>query len=174
MALALGLDAFSVSLTIGLFHIRLRKVLFVSSLIGFFHMVFPLIGMIIGHFLSIKLPFITSAAGGFLLTFIGIYIIISTFNSQVEKQIKITNVKLMTLSFVVSIDSLPVGISLGVVHMEKFFIILMFGICSMLLAIFGMMIGRKAHGWLRSSSTIIGGAMLMLIGVYIMFYESLL
>src|SRR5690625_2889009 len=169
IAFALGLDAFSVSLTIGLFNIRLRKIFYTSLLIGFFHALLPLIGMAIGHFLSIKLPFLTSTVGGFLLIFIGAYIVFTTFTMNEEKPLQITYVKLLTLSFIVSVDSFPVGLSIGMAHLETMLMIFLIGMISMLLAMIGMSIGKKVHGLFRSSSTIIGSILLFLIGIYVIF-----
>lgn len=169
IAFALGLDAFSISLTIGLFNVRLRKIFYTSFLIGFFHTIIPLIGMIIGHFLSIKLPFLTSTVGGFLLIFIGAYIVFTSFSMTEDKPLEITYIKLFTLSLIVSVDSFPVGLSIGMAHLETIFLIFLIGMTSMFLSVIGMSIGRRVHGIFRSSSTIIGGILLFLIGIYVIF-----
>lgn len=52
MAAALGMDAFSLGIGIGMKGIRLLHVLKISVLIGLFHILMPLIGMYTGQYMS--------------------------------------------------------------------------------------------------------------------------
>ena len=54
MAFALGMDAFSVSLGMGMVTLRMRQILYIGMTIGIFHIVMPFIGMVLGRFLSEK------------------------------------------------------------------------------------------------------------------------
>src|SRR5699024_12471638 len=73
IAFALGLDGFSVSLSIGLQKIRYRKMALIGIVIGLFHFLMRFSGMVIGQFLSIQMSEITSLLGSILLVFIGDY-----------------------------------------------------------------------------------------------------
>lgn len=52
MAVALGLDAFSLGIGIGMKGIRLRDVLRISIVTALFHIIMPLIGMYMGKYVS--------------------------------------------------------------------------------------------------------------------------
>ncbi len=50
MAFALGMDAFSVSLGMGMMTLKLRQILYIGMTIGIFHIIMPFIGMVLGRF----------------------------------------------------------------------------------------------------------------------------
>ncbi len=50
MAFALGMDAFSVSLGMGMMPLKLRQILYIGMTIGIFHIIMPFIGMVLGRF----------------------------------------------------------------------------------------------------------------------------
>ena len=52
MAFALGMDAFSVGLGMGMYKLRLRKIFNIGITIGLFHVWMPLLGLVAGKFLS--------------------------------------------------------------------------------------------------------------------------
>ncbi len=64
MAFALGMDAFSVSLGMGMYKLRLRQIFKIGMTIGLFHIIMPLLGMITGRFLSDQFGAIATYIGG--------------------------------------------------------------------------------------------------------------
>lgn len=169
MAFALGLDGFSVSLGIGLQNIRLKRIAIIGFMIGLFHMLLPFIGISVGQFLSLTMEYITSVIGGFILVFIGSYMIFSALQPRVQLLGNPKGLKLLSVAFIVSIDSLPVGISLGLSGVKTLLIIFLFGICTMFLSWVGLIIGKKAHSLLGMYSEILGGIILFLFGINIIF-----
>src|SRR5690625_6652615 len=77
LAFALSMDAFSVSLSIGMQEIRLKKIAFIGFIIGLFYIVLPLIGIVLGNYISENVTFITELSGGFIFVFIGSYFFLS-------------------------------------------------------------------------------------------------
>src|SRR5690625_855344 len=126
MSIALGLDAFSVSLGMGLQDIRLKKMAIIGMIIGLFHVILPFIGILIGRFISIKLQLVTSALGGFILIFIGSYMFFSALQTETNTLVRLNGIKIISLSLIVSLDSFPVGLSLGISGVHKIFIIFLF------------------------------------------------
>ena len=59
MAFAFSMDSFSIGLGLGLLSMRMKRMALISTLSGFFHMVMPLIGMIVGQVLSVHFGQIT-------------------------------------------------------------------------------------------------------------------
>lgn len=169
MAIALSMDAFSVSLSIGLQNIRLKRVVLLGMMIGLFHCLLPFIGIIIGNILSLKLEVVATMVGGLLLVAIGFYMFYAAFTDRPNALVNLTGFKLVTISFAVSVDSFPVGLGLGMLGMRTIAVIFMFGIVSMLFAWLGMLIGKKVHGHLSKYSEAFGGVILFIFGMRIIF-----
>ena len=169
MAFALGLDGFSVSLGIGLQNIRIKRIAMIGFIIGVFHVILPFIGIIIGNYLSLKVEYITSLAGGFILIFIGAYMIFSALQIKEYFFENLKGFKLMSIAFIVSIDSLPVGISLGLSGVQTLLMFFLFGIITALLSWIGMLIGKKTNAILGLYSEVIGGIILCIFGLNIVF-----
>ncbi|MCC3356245.1 manganese efflux pump MntP family protein [Bacillus sp. REN16] len=170
MAFALGMDAFSVGLGMGLIQLRLKQIFSIGITIGLFHMWMPLAGMMIGHFLSDTFGAIATYAGGGLLLFLGIQMIISSFKDD-DKQRMITPVGfgLFIFALSVSLDSFSVGLSLGIYGAKTVMVILMFGAVSMALTWIGLLVGRKVQNWLGTYSEVLGGSILLVFGVKLLF-----
>ncbi|HEU5139166.1 MAG TPA: manganese efflux pump, partial [Bacillales bacterium] len=78
MAFALGMDAFSVGLGMGMLDLRLKRILKIGFVIGLFHMVMPLFGMLIGDYLSDYFGAMAALLGGILLLLLGAQMIYSS------------------------------------------------------------------------------------------------
>ncbi|HZG73742.1 MAG TPA: manganese efflux pump, partial [Chondromyces sp.] len=79
MAFALGMDAFSIGLGMGMFQLRLKQIFYIGLTIGLFHVWMPLAGMLAGRFLSEQFGTIAGYAGGILLILLGLQMILSGF-----------------------------------------------------------------------------------------------
>ncbi|MEI3604234.1 manganese efflux pump [Pseudogracilibacillus sp. SE30717A] len=169
MAVALGLDGFSVSLSIGMQNIRLKRVAIIGLTIGCFHIILPFIGFVVGQYLTSKVEYVTSVAGGFILIIIGSYMVFSALQTKNEFLINPEGIKLLSVAIIVSVDSLPVGLSLGLSGVKTIFIIFCFGIITMILSWIGLLIGKKAHSLLGTYSEILGGVILFMFGLNIIF-----
>lgn len=169
LAFAMGLDAFSVSLGLGMQRMRLKRVALIGLIIGLFHILMPFIGMILGKMISSQLNEMAALAGGLLLVGIGLQMLFSAFNHEEKKFIKPIGTGLIFLAFGVSIDSFPVGLSLGISGVKTAMALLLFGVVSTLLSWLGMLLGRKMYGYLGVYSQMLGGSILVVFGLNIMF-----
>lgn len=165
IALALGLDGFSVCLAIGMYNIRLRRIVMIGLLIGLFHMLLPLIGLIIGHLMSTKWTSFAATVGSFLLIFIGLYMIFSSLQESNKGTISPYGIRLLTIILFISIDSFSVGISLGLTGVKTAVFIFLFGIVTAILAWLGLLIGKKTSKLFGVYSEIVGGFILLLFGL---------
>lgn len=165
IAIALGLDGFSVCLSLGLQNLRLKRIFFIGLLIGIFHMVLPFIGFFIGHLLSLTWENIASLLGGSILVFLGLYMIYSTLLLDNRYSFNPFGVQLLSLAFIVSIDSFPVGLSLGLSGFKTTLLILLFGVSTTLLAWTGLLIGKKSSTIFGAYSEMVGGFILFLFGI---------
>src|SRR3954453_3390780 len=87
MAFALGMDAFSVGLGMGMYKLRLRKIFNIGLTIGLFHVWMPLVGVAAGKFLSERFGTFATFIGGFLLILLGVQMVWSTLKKSEEKVI---------------------------------------------------------------------------------------
>lgn len=121
MAFALGMDAFSVGLGMGLVRLRFRQIFYIGVIIGLFHIWMPLLGMFIGKLLSDKLGMLATYGGGVLLLILGIQMIYSSFKRDEEPFIKPVGWGLIIFALSVSLDSFSVGLSLGIFWSKNIF-----------------------------------------------------
>ncbi|HYK73665.1 MAG TPA: manganese efflux pump MntP family protein [Pseudoneobacillus sp.] len=166
MAFALGMDAFSVGLGMGMFKLRLRQIFKIGITIGFFHVWMPLLGMIAGKFLSDQFGTIATYIGGGLLIVLGVQMILSSLKSEAEGSI-ITPVGfgLLVFAFSVSLDSFSVGLTLGIYGAKTALVLICFGVAATILTWSGLLIGRKVQNWLGKYSEVLGGSILLAFGL---------
>ncbi len=164
MALALGMDAFSVGMGMGMIGLRLRQIAKIGLTIGFFHMLMPLLGIGIGHILSDYFGTVAHVAGGTLLLLLGAQMIFSSFQTE-EKILRPVGLGLILFALSVSLDSFSVGLSLGIFGTRVVAAILMFGLVSMCLTWAGLLLGRKVQRFFGSYSEILGGCILFAFGI---------
>lgn len=163
IAFALGMDAFSVSLSIGLMKIRLRKILFLSSWLVL-HILMPLSGILLGEMISDRLGVIANIISGWLLIMIGVQMIIATvLEKDMKKYVKYSG--LAALALTVSLDSFSVGLSMGMGGISQFVVVLLIGLMSVLLATLGMILSRKGINIFGQYSEAIGGLILLGLGI---------
>ncbi|SDS96372.1 Putative Mn2+ efflux pump MntP [Paenibacillaceae bacterium GAS479] len=169
MALALGMDAFSLGVGIGMRGIRLLDILKLSAIIGLFHVIMPLVGIVAGQYMSLLLGHVAALTAGLLLILLGGHMLIASFRgdggatpSFVDHR---TTGGLMLFALSVSVDSFSVGISLGMFAADVVMTILLFGLAGGLMSVLGLLVGRRIGRSLGSYGEAAGGAILLTFGI---------
>lgn len=170
MAFALGMDAFSVGLGMGMFKLRLRQIIKIGLTIGAFHVVMPLMGMIAGRFLSENFGEIAGYIGGGLLIILGIQMIWTGFKEEEAYRITPVGFGLIIFAISVSLDSFSVGLSLGIYQAKTLIVLLCFGISATVLTWLGLLISRKAQSWLGKYGEVLGGGILFFFGINLLLH----
>lgn len=181
VAIALGADAFSLSLAIGLAGIRKRMILHLSLVIAVFHVVMPLGGMVLGQALGSVLGRFAGGLGGLVLIGLGGRMLFKVYRPTTEHfsfgeardalfHKNITNVSLKgfgiyVLAASVSLDALSVGFSLGTVKADILITVVIIGLVAGLMTGMGLVLGRVMGTWLGDKAESFGGLALILIGV---------
>ncbi|MBU7594350.1 manganese efflux pump MntP [Metabacillus halosaccharovorans] len=165
MALALGMDAFSVGLGMGLIRLRIRQIFYIGITIGIFHIWMPLVGMLIGRLLSDTFGTIATLLGGTLLILLGIQMVVASFKKDEDPFITPVGFGLIVFALSVSLDSFSVGLSLGIYGAKTFLTVAIFGLVSMVLTWLGLLIGKRVQNWLGSYSEALGGSILLAFGI---------
>lgn len=169
MAFALGMDAFSISLGMGMYELRLRQIFKIGITVGIFHIFMPLLGMIAGRFLSQQFDTIAMYIGGGLLFILGVQMIWSSLGKESESIITPTGIGLLIFALSVSLDSFSVGLTLGIYGAQTILVLICFGAGAAILSWLGLLIGRHVQGWLGKYSEVLGGAILLFFGLKLLF-----
>jgi putative Mn2+ efflux pump MntP len=169
MAFAVSMDAFSVSLGMGVFELRLRQIFYIGLTAGLFHMIMPLLGILAGHLLSATFGQITGYVGGGLLMIMGVHMFISSFKSEERMAILPVGWGLILFSLLVSLDSFSAGLSLGMFGARAIVAMACFGIVAAFLTWAGLLMGRKVHSLLGAYGEMLGGLILFLFGLKLLF-----
>lgn len=166
MAIALGMDAFSLGIGIGMKGIRLFDILKISVVIGIFHILMPLMGMFMGHYVGSLLGHVATSAGGILLILLGTHMVYSSFRGDAVPSIDHRTLwGLFVFSLSVSIDSFSVGVSLGMFSTDIVLTVLLFGAFGSLMSIAGLLLGRHMGSWAGDYGEAFGGIILLVFGL---------
>jgi len=163
IAVAMGLDAFSVSLSLGIQQLSIRRMFLFSLIVGIFHYLFPLMGESIGHLFKNYLIFPVDVTA-ILFIVIGIYMMIAAFGEKKNVFLRGKPFAIVLLGLAVSIDSLSIGFSLSFTAILTYWHFILFGSMAMVLTFAGIYIGRKIRLVARIYSEFIAGAILLFIG----------
>lgn len=168
IAVSLSMDAFSLSLAYGTLNLNKKQIVKLSFIVGIYHFVMPLLGLIVGTGLFNIIPIKPNFIIFVILTFIGIQMIIETFKD--DRKIEFKNVlQLLIFGLAVSIDSFSVGVGLKAINSDYLLCSVVFSITSFIFTYFGLVLGNKISQLVGRISTIIGGLVLILIGIISLF-----
>lgn len=166
MALALGMDAFSLGIGMGVRGIRLLNIARVSLVIGLFHILMPLMGMFMGQYVSTLLGDVATAAGGALLVVLGAHMVYTALRG--DSSIAFDHRSfwgLLLFALMVSIDSFSVGVSLGMFASDILLTVLTFGLFGGGMSVLGLLLGRRVGHWVGEYGEALGGIILLVFGI---------
>ena len=165
IAVSLSMDAFSLSLAYGTLNIEKKQIITLSIIVGIYHFFMPLIGNYIGNAVINILPIKPYTIVFLVLTFIGVEMILESIKS--ERNLNLMNiVELLIFGLAVSIDSFSVGIGLNVIYSVPVVCSLIFSISAFIFTYLGLILGKKINDMVGKISTIIGGIVLIIIGIF--------
>ena len=164
IAISLSMDAFSLSLAYGTLNLNKKNIYELSIIIGIYHFIMPLFGVICGskilHFVPINDDFLVFL----VLIIIGIEMLIESFKDR--QQLKIMKItELLFFGLAVSIDSFSVGIGLKSISTNIWIASMIISLTSLIFTYVGLLIGKKINCLIGRFSTILGGIILMIIGL---------
>ncbi|MCR5697699.1 MAG: manganese efflux pump MntP family protein [Marinilabiliaceae bacterium] len=178
LAVALAMDSFAVSITIGLQQKRFvpATLLKVPLAFGIFQGLFPLIGWWLSVQIGESLAAVDHYIAFALLAFIGGRMIYEAFHESGEtKHTDLSKMRsVLYLATATSIDALAVGVSYGLVGIDLRTAIVIIAIVTILFSLAGIFIGVKMGNIFGSKAEIVGGAMLICLGIKIIVEHTLL
>lgn len=172
LALGLSMDSFAVSVTSGLMikKVKLAGFLKFCFVLALFQAMMPVIGWLLGKELKVYIESSDHWVAFILLLLIGGKMIWEG-TKKAEKRKKfdpLNNIILLGLGLATSIDALVVGLSFGFLDIRIIYPILIIGITTFVVTVFGFFLGGKLHKGINLRIEIIGGLVLIGIGIKIL------
>jgi manganese efflux pump family protein len=170
VAVALGMDAFSLGIGLGMNGLPLRRGVWLSFSVGFFHMLLPLVGILLGKVLSVMMKDIAAVVGGGMLCALGIHMLVHVWKREEEKSASVHSaVSVFLFSLSVSVDSLSAGLSMGLFEVNVLVAVALFGLFGALMSGMGVLMGRYVGDWIGVYGETLGGVILLLLGSKFLF-----
>lgn len=172
IAIGLSMDAFAVAICKGLAvrEATVRNALIVGIWFGGFQALMPLVGYFLGVQFENSITSIDHWVAFILLTIIGANMIRESLSKDEEKIDDSLRIKTMfILAVATSIDALAVGISFAFLDVDIILAVILIGVTTFIFSIFGMVIGNVFGAKYKSKAEFIGGAILIILGLKILF-----
>ena len=172
IAVALSMDAFAVSITLGLTaeKPKIREMLIPGIYFGFFQALMPFIGYFAGTHFANKIQNMDHWIAFILLGLIGGKMIKESF-SENEDEISenpFQFIRMFLLAIATSIDALAVGIAFSFFEINIFCAIIIIGLTTFCISTGGVKIGNIFGVRFKSKAELLGGAVLVILGFKIL------
>ena len=186
LSVALGTDLFSVAVPIGMNRLRRRIIIQSAVIFALFHIIMILAGYHAGHWLGHMVEHVSayhvnwpaaaiqngaSILGAMVLTCLGIRMIKNNLTCEPESAHPgqlLQGVSLVMLAAGVSVDALAAGFSLGMMDVDLVMLSVILGVVIFLIAIAGLVLGRKVGRCVGTRAELIGGTILLLLGIHLL------
>ena len=190
IAIGLSMDAFAVSVTNGIIikDLKIGHALKIGLYFGAFQALMPLAGWLAGSQFKDYITSVDHWIAFGLLAFIGGKMIWEAFGEKDEEGEAIEGMcevaisaqgtvcedtlrtgRLLVLAVATSIDALAVGISFAFLSVSIIWAAALIGLITFAICFAGVFIGNKFGGLLKKKAEIVGGLILVLIGLKILF-----
>ena len=163
VAIALGMDSFSLSVGVGIGEVKKYDLLKFGLVVGFLHLILPLIGLYLGKRLGMYLGQLATYLGGIILILLGVKILREAFYEG-EVETTIVGIGIVLLPLTVSLDALTVGFSLGTLVVQALPVALFFGAVAFMMTMIGATLGDRL-GYVFEKADFFGGIILIILGV---------
>ena len=170
LAVALSMDAFAVSIGLGAKKNTPGLALKAGLYFGTFQALMPFIGYLGGKGVLGWIDAYAHSVAFGLLALIGAKMIYEGTQEGIEEDISVITHKMMLiLSIATSIDAMAAGFSLTLLNANPYIACLVIGITTFVFSWIGVFIGKNSGTWLESKAEILGGTILILMGIKILY-----
>jgi putative Mn2+ efflux pump MntP len=174
IAIGLAMDAFAVSITLGLSVTKptAKELIIPGIYFGVFQALMPAIGYFAGTYFAYKIQNADHWIAFVLLGIIGGKMIKESLSKKRDKdkpaEYTFRFTKMLALAIATSIDALAVGITFAFFKVHIFKTILITGTITLFISLCGVKIGSIFGTRFKSKAEFAGGAVLILIGIKIL------
>jgi len=171
IAVGLSMDAFAVSITLGLSVKKpgIRELLTPGIFFGFFQALMPVTGYFAGFYFANKINEFGHWIAFILLGIIGGKMMIESFSKKEENpdESHFQFMKMLVLAIATSIDALAVGVTFAFFNINIFKAAIIIGLITFSLSMAGVKIGNMFGTRFKSKAEFAGGAVLVILGIKI-------
>jgi putative Mn2+ efflux pump MntP len=164
LGFALSLDNFRASIAIGTVPLSFRRTVQVALMFGLWDAVMPLVGLLLGGYVSGAVGTVAEYVGAIVLGGYGLYLLISALRHPEPDEID-HPLALFGIPFSLSLDNLLAGASLGLLGFPPWISATVFGITTALMTLVGLRLGRAAARIIRIRSDLLSGVTLIVAAV---------
>lgn len=164
IGIALSMDTFSLSLSLGTFNITNKQALKLSIIVGIMHFFMPILGMLLGEKIISLFELQCDFLLGVILLFIAIQMIIDLIKHE-ENSFNLNILGMFLFALGVSLDSFSVGLGIKAITENINLATSIFAICSFIFTFIGIMIGKFANKFIGTYASIFGVVILLILGI---------
>jgi putative Mn2+ efflux pump MntP len=175
IAIALAMDAFSVSISAGVLlkNPKPRQYFRLSFHFGLFQFLMPLGGYVVGEKFSNRIEAFDHWVAFSLLVIVGVKMIKESTAAAENRKKHIKDpskgLNLVILSLATSIDAFAIGFSFNILRIPIIFPSIVIGFICFIFSFLGVFFGKKIGKFLGKRAEFAGGSILILIGIKILF-----
>lgn len=171
LAGALGSDATSMAVGVGLTGVSKKQISLASVVIGMFHIVMPLLGLYLGKLFGKITGDIASWVGAGILILLGFHMLREVYqddDSNEAEPVTINAWRLLVMAMGVSLDAFSVGFSLGTFSRLSIpLTVITLGAVAGVMTAAGFVLGKKMGRIIGEKAVGAGGLVLIFLGVKI-------
>lgn len=164
IGIALSMDTFSLSLSLGAFNMSNKHALKLSFIVGIMHFFMPIIGMMLGEKIVKMFSLKCDIFLGIILIIIAIQMLIDIFRKE-DNKLNLSWWGMFLFALGVSLDSFSVGFGINAITDSIVLATSIFAICSFIFTFGGLMIGKFANRHIGIYANIIGITILFVLGI---------
>jgi putative Mn2+ efflux pump MntP len=162
LGFTLSLDNFRTAIAFGGLRPNWRRSVQVAAMFGFWDGVAPLVGILIGHYWSEKIGSTGEIVGAVALGAYGLYLVIKAWLTPASDEME-RPWAIFGLLVPLSLDNVVAGASLGLLGVSPWLAPAVFGLCTFVMALAGLQVGRAAAHVIRIRPDLLTGVALVVM-----------
>ncbi|GAA1177084.1 manganese efflux pump MntP family protein [Pseudonocardia alaniniphila] len=160
----LSLDNFRVAIALGTVPFSVRRSLQVALVFGLWDGVMPLVGLMLGNYVSQSTGTVAEYVGSAALGAYGLYLLIGALRKPEPEEID-HPWALFGIPLSLSLDNLLAGAGLGLLGFAPWISATVFGLTTAVMSLVGLHVGRVAARLIRIRSDLLSGVALIVAAV---------
>ena len=163
IGVALSMDAFSISLSIGTTHLSKNRFILIPIVVSIMHFIMPLIGLFLGN----QILSVININPKIIMTIILLYLAFVMYKDRNNDKVTQINslLSIFLFAFSVSIDSFSVGIGLRALTDKIIIPPIIFSLCAGTITYMGLILGKYSQKVWKEKASLIGIILLILISI---------
>ena len=163
-----GLSNFGGAVGLGVLPLTRRLRLEIVSIFLLMELVMPVFGLLLGARLAGGVGSRGQFVAGLVLIGIGGYTLLETRREAKDLKIPVKRRTVVLLAIALSLDNLVVGLGLGLLDAPVLVAAGFMGICSLILTVIGLELGRQLGNRVGERSELFSGVVLIAAGVFVL------